>query len=68
MREVFDLHSVTNEHARVPTPSHVNLDVEGDSGCELEDESTPVQPHLKKLKKKLCPYSPGPTAAAKIAT
>ena len=73
MREIFDAHSVTNEHARVPTPtsrggpSQVNI-VDDDSGCEMDVAVTPVASRGKGGKKRSCPYSPSPTTTEKMST
>ena len=71
MREIFEQHSVTNEYARVPTPSsqvhtsQINIENDEDSGCELDREVTPISG--KRGKKRMCPYSPSPTTVDKVA-
>jgi len=71
MRIIFDAHSVTNEHARVPGgtsqrgPSEVNVEeVDDDSGCEglRCDDVTPSHGDKGKKKRSL-PYSPNPVRA-----
>jgi hypothetical protein len=73
MREIFEQHSVTNEYARAPIPSsqarasHIEIENDDDSGCELETEATPTQVSGKKGgKKRACPYSPSPTTVEKV--
>ncbi|KAE8795634.1 hypothetical protein D1007_29523 [Hordeum vulgare] len=65
MSEVFDNCCVTNEHARVPTPSYQGdpsrIILEDDSGCESQDcQVTPIQNRGKSGKKRASPYSPSP--------
>ncbi|KAE8811192.1 hypothetical protein D1007_11940 [Hordeum vulgare] len=65
MSEVFDNCCVTNEHARVPTPSYQGdpsrIIVEDDSGCESQDcQVTTIQNRGKSGKKRASPYSPSP--------
>ena len=62
MSEVFDTTCVTNEHARVPTPTYqggpAQVDSEDDSGCECEHvQVTPLPNRVKSRKKRACPYS-----------
>ena len=73
MSEVFDTTCVTNEHARVPTPSYQGdpsrISLEDDSGCDShEGQVTPVQNRAKGGKKRACPYSPSPKMNDKWAS
>ncbi|XP_044366908.1 uncharacterized protein [Triticum aestivum] len=62
MTEEFDVGCVTNEHARVPTPTYqggpAQVDSEGDSGSECEHvQVTHLPNRVKSRKKRACPYS-----------
>uniref|UniRef100_A0A8R7UNA5 Myb/SANT-like domain-containing protein n=2 Tax=Triticum urartu TaxID=4572 RepID=A0A8R7UNA5_TRIUA len=73
MSEVFDTTCVTNEHARVSTPSYQGdpsrISLEDDSGCDShEGQFTLVQNRAKGGKKRACPYSPSPKMNDKWAS
>ena len=73
MSEVFDNTCVTNEHARVLTPSYQGdpsrISLEDDSGCDShEGQVTPVQNWAKGGKKRACTYSPSPKMNDKWAS